>query len=471
MSTVHVESALGASPNEVGPVLAAIPEDQWFERKSARIAARDLADSLIGLGNADGGIVVVGLRGGKVEGTDRLPEKRNEQMQASIDFCEPPVRVRQRILDCENDRGDPDHLLVIEVEPSDVVHANKRDEVFLRVGDENRRLTFRQRQELLYDKGQASYEARPLQAASLDELDMSLVEQYAAAVRAPDAIRLLQARGLAEDRTLTIAGCLLFAEHPQRFLPEAFVRVLRYRGRERGTGARQQLLEDVHLDGPIPHQLFGAREAIQRLQPVRRALVGATGRFGEVSLVPEDAWLEGLVNAAVHRSYSVAGDHVRIEIFDDRIEIWSPGRFPGLVDLSDPLDATRFARNPRIARVCSDLSFGQELGEGIRRMFEEMRQAGLDDPIYRQASGGVHLSLLAEPIDRELDARLSERARAVMAALREAGRLSTGEVAEMLDISRPVAQRELGTLREAGVIDWIGKSPRDPRAFWRLHAS
>jgi len=465
---MHVESALSGPPDEVGRVLAGIPEDQWFERKSARIAARDLADALIGLGNADGGIIVVGIRSGKVEGTDRLPDKRNEQMRASIDFCEPPVRVRQRILECENEHGEADHLLVIEVEPSDVVHANKRDEVFLRVGDENRRLTFRQRQELLYDKGQASYEARPLQAASLDDLDPSLVEQYANAVRAPDAIRLLQARGLAEDRALTIAGCLLFAKHPQRLLPETFVRVLRYRGRKRGTGARQQLLEDMHLEGPIPHQLFEAREAIQRLQPVRRALVGATGRFGDVPLVPEDAWLEGLVNAVVHRSYSVAGDHIRIEIFDDRIEVWSPGRFPGLVDLSDPLDATRFARNPRIARVCSDLSFGQELGEGIRRMFEEMRQAGLDDPVYRQASGGVHLTLLAEPRDRELDARLSDRARAIMAALREGGRLSTGEVAESLDISRPVAQRELRALMEVGVIEWVGKSPRDPRAFWRL---
>jgi ATP-dependent DNA helicase RecG len=78
------------------------------------------------------------------------------------------------------------------------------------------------------------------------------------------------------------------------------------------------------------------------------------------------------------------------------------------------------------------------------------------------------LSLLAEPIDRELDARLSERAGVVVAALREGGRLSTGEVAEVLDVSRPVAQRELGALREAGMIDWVGRSPRDPRAFWRL---
>jgi ATP-dependent DNA helicase RecG len=86
----------------------------------------------------------------------------------------------------------------------------------------------------------------------------------------------------------------------------------------------------------------------------------------------------------------------------DRIEISSPGRFPGLVDLGEPLSATRFARNPRIARVCSDLDFGQELGEGIRRMFEEMRAAGLNDLVYRQTSGSVELTLLAEPVDRQL---------------------------------------------------------------------
>ncbi|MGP0102727.1 MAG: ATP-binding protein [Solirubrobacteraceae bacterium] len=466
--SIAVESALGAPPDEAGFLLAALPEDQWFERKSARIAARDLANSLIGMANADGGLIVVGLREGTVEGTDHPRAKRNDLMQAGIDHCEPPVRVNHRLIGCKNDRGQDDHLLVIEVQPSDVVHANVRDEVFLRVGDENRRLTFRQRQELHFDKGQASYEAQPLAAAGLDELDMSLVQDYAEAVSAPDPIRLLQARGLAAADSLTIAGCLLFARYPQRFLPETFLRVLRYRGRERGTGSRQQLTADVRVEGPIPRQLRQAQTAIQSFQPIRRALVSATGRFGDVPLVPEDAWLEGLVNAVVHRSYSIAGDHVRVEIFDDRIEVWSPGRFPGLVDLRNPLETTRFARNPRIARVCADLMFGQELGEGIRRMFEEMRQAGLGDPVYRQTSGGVHLTLLAEPIDRELDARLSDRARAVMSALREGGRLSTGEVAEALGVSRPVAQRELGTLRDEGVIEWIGKSPRDPRAYWRL---
>jgi len=301
------------------------------------------------------------------------------------------------------------------------------------------------------------------------DADATLIEQYADAVEAPDPQRLLRARGLATSTgELTIAGLLLFGTYPQQVMPEAFVRVLRYRSRSRGSGARQQLLHDERFEGPIPHQLMTARETIRQIQPVRRALT-ESGRFGDVALVPEDAWLEALVNAVVHRSYSLAGDHIRIEIFDDRMEVSSPGRFPGLVALSDPLDAPRFARNPRIARVCADLSFGQELGEGVRRIFEEMRSAGLEDPLYRQTAGGVELTLSAEPAERELEARLPDETRIIVGALRKADRLSTGEVAELLgDIGRPTAIRRLRTLQDAGLVRWVGKSPTDPRAYWTL---
>ena len=83
------------------------------------------------------------------------------------------------------------------------------------------------------------------------------------------------------------------------------------------------------------------------------------------------------------------------EIFPNRVEITSPGRFPGLANPSRPLEVTRYARNPRIARVCADLGITRELGEGIRRLFSEMRRRGLADPIYEQTSSSVKLTLLA----------------------------------------------------------------------------
>lgn len=402
---------------------------------------------------------------------DSRDKRTPEPGRVLVDFCVPPVRANAAVIRCVNAAGEPDELLVIDVSPSDgVVHANQRDEVFLRMGDETRKLSFAMRQELTFDRGHGSYEARPLAGVGIDDVRLPLLQTYADALGASDLTRLLNARGLMKEHDLTVAGCLIFARSPQAHLPEAYLRVLRYRGSQRGTGARQQLLEDHRVEGPIPDALNQARVLIDRLQPVRRALAG-TGRFEDIPLVPEDAWLEGIVNAAVHRSYSLAGDHIRVEIFDDRIEVSSPGRFPGVVGGSDPLGAPRFARNPRIARVCADLNFGQELAEGIRRIYEEMRLAGLVDPVYRQTESSVQLTLSAEPQDRELDAQLTPESRAVTVALREAGRLSTGEVAELIGRSRPFAIQVLRSLESAGVVRWVGKSPRDPRAYWEIARS
>ena len=467
MPTLAVEQALTAPPEAVVDQVLSLSEDQWFDRKSVRIAARDLADVLIGFANADGGTVVIGVRDRVPEGVDGASDRVNALVQASIDFAVPPVRASTSHVPFVRLNGSSDSLLVFDVEPSDVVHANRKDEVFLRIGDETRRLSFAQRQELLFDKGQASYEARGVPDSNATDLADELLDGYAALLAHPDAWRLLEARGLRRGGRLTVAGCLLFAEHPQRFMPEAFIRILRFRGRERGSGARQQLLSDQRIEGPIPLALGEAQAAIRAVQPRRRALL-ASGRFGDVPLVPEDAWLEGVVNAAVHRSYSLAGDHIRVEVFDDRIEISSPGRFPGIVALDDPMSAPRFARNPRIARVCSDLDFGQELGEGIRRIYEEMRQAGLEDPVYRQTAGSVVLTLSGDTTDRALTARLPAETQLMVTALRTAGRMSTGDMAAVLGASRPIAIRRLRELERAGLIEWYGNSPKDPRAYWTL---
>lgn len=101
-------------------------EDQWFDRKSSRTTAQDLANSMIGFANAEGGMVVVGLWGGKVEGVDRAAKRPSEWQQAALDFTVPAVPCRNRLVDCINERGDADHLFVIEVETSENVHANRR---------------------------------------------------------------------------------------------------------------------------------------------------------------------------------------------------------------------------------------------------------------------------------------------------------------------------------------------------------
>ncbi|MCY3561990.1 MAG: putative DNA binding domain-containing protein [bacterium] len=469
MTTGAVERALGLGPEGRASELLGLAEDQWFDRKSARVGARDLADTLLAFANAEGGTVVVGLWNGEVEGIDAAgPAMLARWQQAAIDFTAPPVPHKAQLVECRNSRGERDRLFVVQVEVSEQVHTNRKDEVYLRVGDENRRLTYAQRQELLYDKGQAAYEVTPVAGAGLDDLNRELLGNYAGALEHPDPERLLDARGLlTRSGELTVAAVLLFGANPQRWLPGASVRVLRFGGSERGSGARQQLLSDVRIEGPIPLLLGEARRAIVDTLPARRALA-AGDRFERIPLIPTEAWLEGLVNAVIHRSYSIGGDHIRVEIFDDRVEIESPGRFPGVVDLRDPLQISRFARNPRVARVCADLRLAQELGEGIRRMFDEMRLAGLADPGYVQTAGSVRLTLSSAVVDRALEERLPRAARGILRLIREAGRLSTGEAAEATGSSRPAVLRQLRSLEREGLIEWVGKSKNDPRAYWKL---
>jgi len=468
MPSADVDQALNAPIADRARLLLAAIEDQWYDRKSRRITPKKLAEALVGFANADGGVIVVGLSNGVVEGVNGLGSMLNELQQASRDFAAPPVRESHRLLAVRDADGRSDNLLVFEIPPSEQYHETHDGRCFFRVGDENRELDHTEIVELQYDKGAAGqFEATLLPGSSVNELDMALLTNYAQRVGHANEMRLLKDRTGSRDGRLSVAGSLLFAEQPSAHLPSAVVRVSRWDGNHRETGARQNLTSDQRIEGPIPRVILLAKAELQRVQPTRQAL-RADGRFGAVPLVPEEAWLEGLVNAVVHRSYSLQGDHIHIDVFDNRIEVTSPGRFPRLANLDDPLSARRFARNPRIIRVCSDMKICQELGEGIRRMFDEMRQAGLTDPLYKQSSGAVTLTLSAEAAHRRLDGEYGDLARTVLGALRGEGRLSTYELSKVIGRERPATRRILRQMEVANLIEWVGNSPKDPRAFWRL---
>lgn len=374
---------------------------------------------------------------------------------------------------CINEHGETDSLAVIRVDPSERVHELKSGDCFLRVGDESRKLRHEQRRELEYDKGQGQYDGNPMPDVRVDDLDQTLLGHFRAATGATSTTtNLLKARSLiTPSGQVTNGGVLLFGAEPNFHFPQAYVRVIKYLSVERGTGARLTVDDDkdVRIEGPIPTVIQRAADVIEPWIPRRRALRD-TGTFESEPIVPRDAWLEGLVNAVIHRSYSLGGDHIRVEIFPDRVEIESPGRFPGLANPNRPLDISRYARNPRIARVCADLRIGQELGEGIKRIFEEMRRVGLTDPVYTQGQGSVRLTLQATAgIDERTAARLPTNAQAALNLIRSEGRgLSTGDVADALGMSKPSAKKRLDALREAGYLEWLGKSPKDPRAVWVL---
>ena len=466
-----IENLLLMAPEMVTSLLLAEPEGQWFDRKSSRISARDLSETLVAMANAEGGIVAVGLHGGVCEGADAPPKNQNSWRQAGFQFTDPPVRYTSHLLPCINHLGHDDHIFAIQIRPSNQVHSTAKDDVFLRVGDQNRKLSFDQRMELRYDKGDTSFERTSVPNSLQNKLDPASVDEYCMRLGHPDPSRVLEARDLVDDNGLPYtAGLLLFGEDPQRAYPQAYVRVVKYSGRERGSGTTQNLVSDDRCEGRLPQQIDQAREAMRRAIPQRR-LLGPNGRFGWVDIVPEEVWMEGLVNAVIHRAYSNFGDHIRLEVFDDRIEISSPGRFPGITSLDDLTEVRRFARNPRIARVMSDLSYGQELGEGLRRMVSVMEESGRERPVVQQRAAGVSVTLVGRVVGSRELARLPIQARALYRQLAAGGRCGTGELVLSSGYSRPVVLRYLKLLQSRGLIHRVAKSPSDPRAYWTAETS
>jgi ATP-dependent DNA helicase RecG len=450
--------------------LLGTPEGQWLERKGPRIKARPLADLLVGFANAEGGLICIGVQDGRIEGVDRAGKLLNEWRQAALDFTVPPVRHTFEILDCTNGRGEANHLVVIEVEASERVHESASGDTFLRIGDESRKLGPFMAQELRYDKGESTFDGRAQTDATSADLDDERVDAYLAAIRATDRPdSALRARGLLIDQkgagAPTVAGLLVLGLDPQAHFPEAYVRLLRYRGSTRETGARSNVSQDVRLAGPIPDQIDSARRRLRRWLPSAIRL-GRGGRFGRETFVPEPAWLEAIVNATIHRSYAAGGDHIRVELFDDRLEIESPGRLPGLVRV-DNIRHTRFARNPRVARAVADLGYGRELGEGVNRMYEEMGRAGLPEPVFVQSPASVRVTFLADPISARILTALPRGSERFVEHLNRTGRVTTTEAIELLGVSRPTTIRHLQHLVDAGLLEAVRKAPNDPRGYWR----
>lgn len=454
-----------ATPAERTQRLINTPEDQWFDRKSGRVAPKDLVKTVIAMANADGGFIAIGLHAGAPDTIDAA--SINGWRQTALDMARPAIRTELVELQGEFG-GRPHKVVVVKVHRSEAVASTTSDVVYLRVGDEDRKLTFDQRRELVFDKGQTKFEETALPELVRDDLDPVAIGAYGKALDAKDPWRAAQARGLVDkDDRIRVAGVVAFAQQPDRWLPQHVVRVIKYADTHRLVGTRQNITADHRLSAPLSALIPSVRERIIEVLPTRRALT-ADGTFQTVGLIPEPVWLEAVVNAIIHRSYSNAGDHIRVEVFEDAIAVESPGRFPGVVDFSSPERIGRYARNPRIARVASDLRFGQELGEGMRRMFQEMSLAGLVEPAFHQTSGSVQVVLSGRPIDAHLESRLPDRARAILVIVREQDHPSTGDIIRSTGLSRPVVSRTLQALAGEKLIERIGTSPKDPRAYWRL---
>lgn len=468
--------------------LIRINESQYFDRKSASIKINKLVEAIVAFANANGGIIAIGIDNGNITGIKSQGNKKiNDFIQAGFDYVIPSAKVSPVFIDVVNKSGEQDQVLLLEIDSSfDRVHKTTADEVFLRVGDQSKRLNFEQRLNLEYDKGERRFEDTIVEGASIDDLDFNLIKKYADVLGYEDYNyeRLLLARGLARRMNgqikLTNAAIILFAFNPTLFLPNARIRFIRYDGIKAEVGTEMNIIKNVVIEGAITEQIEKAKDILKGQLREFTMLNSNNGKFMTIPEYPEFAWLEGIVNAVTHRAYNIQGDDIKILMFDDRLEIISPGKFPNIVNKENIKD-TRYSRNPRIARALTELGWVRELGEGVKRIYKEMNEFFLDEPIFNEPGFSVSLVLKnniltrrerrLEKVNSFVDIKwdeLSEYDKNVIEYLYSKGRITSKELSELIGKSTTYSRKILKQLENKNILKRVSTSKNDPQQYFVL---
>ena len=448
----------------MGPSLHWFPED---------VSLTTLATTLVGMANAEGGTVILGVspRAGELVGVSDPEAACDRIFQAAI-LAEPTLVLPLPHHVAAKPAGKLNSLsLVLVSVPTGLPHVYCLDGRYLgRQGTQTNPLSARQLYRLLHQRGTLQFETRLVPEATLQDLDQHAVAGYAyAAANVPQediemAHEFLVKRGclkrMGDELQLTNAAILLFGREPQQWLPNATILAGRFPG---NVLSSEYVKRDI--SGNLPHQLRQAEEFIRANMNTVVRLVGL--QHQESLEYPFEAVRELIVNAVAHRDYNLQGDNIHLNIFADRLEITSPGTLPGPVNLKNLLVA-RFARNAVISQVLADLGDVERLGYGLDRVVSVTREAGLLPPQFEEIAGTFRVTMFAGQIGSNVDGKyvdlsaylaldLNSRQQMALAHLAKHKRISSHEYQALCpDVHAETLRRDLSDLVSRGILIKVG---------------
>lgn len=434
---------------------------------AARTGKQMLAETLAALANAGGGVAVLGVTAkGTPQGAVEPATLRELIVEASL-ATEPPLILPS----AQHVTLATGEVVVVQVPEGLPNVYNVRGVYLTRTGSQNRPLTTAELRQLLLDRGESGYESQPVADAGLDDLDLARISRYLDQMSLPpdaDMVEALLSRGCVTRRggdglpatapLPTVAGLLLFGRNPQRFLRSAEIICVRYAGPTMGDEFVRQ-----EIGGVLAEQARQAEAFV--VSNMRRGMRIRGLTREETTEYPLPVVREAIVNAIAHRDYSIRGEGIRLLMFSDRLEVYSPGRLPGHVTLENIKDE-RYSRNEAIVAVLTDLGYIERLGYGIDRMIAAMQEAGLPAPEFAETAAGFRVTLrsagedLVSPQPQEQrwhHAFLNERQEAALAFVRQYGRITNSDLQALTpDVHPETIRRDLADLVDKNLLIRIG---------------
>ena len=363
-------------------------EDTSLELKTVRFKGQrvtepkrdDLADEIGAIANTYDGVLVLGVddKTRDIEGIplDRLEAVERYVYEVCNESIKPPVLFRSFRMQLPDNTGNKQPVIIVDIPRSLFVHESPGG-YFHRQGSSKRRMPPDYLARLFQQRSQARlirFEEQPVPQSSMSDLSEDLWRKYTTRSDEPPEIVLLKRNLLAKEEggvvRASVAGVLLCCEHPERFLPNAFIEAVRYRGKKQDSNYQ---IDAQKICGPLDQQINQTMAFLKRNQTVMA--VKRPHRI-EKPQFSERAVFEAIVNAVAHRDYSIFGSKIRFFMFDDRLEIYSPGPLPNTVTI-DSIALRQATRNELITSLLAETPIAETVGDVGRGYYMEKRGDGV----------------------------------------------------------------------------------------------
>jgi ATP-dependent DNA helicase RecG len=443
-------------------LLGASEESGTVEFKEQLPRPAKLQEPVVAFANHRGGVIVVGIskrRPPAVVGT-RWGQDEAERVEEMSRETQPPVRVA--VSASLVDGATVGFVQVAALEKGWVQTSDGR--VLVRAGPTNRALVGLELLNFLRDRASEPVEDEIVRDATLDDLERRLVQKYLRArlgarrVAVDEALRDLG--WLKHDGGLRLAAVLMFGKRPQRDNRRYGIEVLRFSGSVNGGAI---LRDRNQLTGPLPDLVTQADRLIyaeMRRDAVVRGLVRE-----EVPEFPPVVVREALVNAVGHRNYAQRGSAIQVRLYDDALEIESPGTLPAYVTIENLREA-QYSRNERVMDALQRLGLVEEAGQGIDRMFDAMEDALLDPPVFEERPSSFVVRLRGTSVFTAEDrlwaaqfGRLNLEADAKIALVyaRRHGAIKNEDLRSLRNLDRDASRSVLQDLVARGLLEPLGR--------------
>lgn len=440
-------------------------ESHFFDHKALQVSGQKVQKISTAFANADGGEFIIGIADESDEadaekrwaGAEKI-EEFNSHLQALSEVI-PTLDFSVTFLTCKEFPG---MCMLIKIEKSASVHETAGKEIYVRDGARSQKIIDKQKViELQFAKGATSFEdfvvstIQPETVVESNELKKFL-DDFSPRT---EPLEYVISENLIDLKNFDprVSGILLFADNPSANLPrKCAVKIIRYETKE-DEPERDQLKFTIPIEAPVKDLIQLTVDKVTEIMSTIK--IWTTDGLKSMAYPPEALW-EIITNAIIHRDYSISDD-VQVLIYDNRIEVLSPGKLPGYVTIENILDS-RFARNHKIVRTLSKYKDApnKDIGEGLNTAFEKMKEWKLKSPIIEEVERNVKVTIPHIPLARPTEL--------ILEFLNHNDRITNKQGREITGIkSENLVKNEFYKLRDEGLLERI-PGLEGPSAAWRL---